>query len=271
VCTAGCCSRYAVTITGYDVWTIARHYQLAPEQFLVTIPQKKTTGRGFHLPAHEGTFDIALDKAATGTEAEVCVFWLDFPGGIGRCGIYPHRPFACQVYPAFFDEGTPAKRDDVLCPDDAWLDGSLAKPIWRDRLLLLQVEYDIYGLAVARWNYHVQNTPTPHLIDIPGYYAYLMNFYGRLEPLRDRFDAAQWMALCTAWAACWMDGVSPLVARVPAMDRWADDLDSIVAVANGFFPSDPRSQAGGGEPRADRPVTEAGASPEDPSAPPTTR
>jgi Fe-S-cluster containining protein len=252
-CTRGCCFQYTVTITGYDAWKIARKLQLAPEQFLVTIPQKSANERGFLLDDSERTFDIALDKAPQEAESQPCVFWIGFPGGIGRCGIYPWRPYACQVYPARLNSGIPKKRDDVLCPDDAWRDGSLRQPIWRERLLRLQVEYDIYGLAAARWNYHVRNTPARHLINVLGYYTYLTNFYGRLEPMRDSFDDREWMELSERWGECWAEGFSPLVTRTSEMEGWFEVLDAIHLVANSFFPSDLPPQSEASEPDSSPP------------------
>ena len=244
-CTRRCCFEYAVTVVGYDAWTIAQRLQLAPEQFLVTIPQRTLNSRGFLLDKSEKTFDIALDKAPADTEARPCIFWLGFSGGIGRCGIYPLRPFACQVYPAHLNGGKPVRRDDVLCPEDAWREGSFEPPIWRERLLRAQVEFDIYGFAVARWNHHVLHASAPHLIGVPGFYAYLMNFYSRLEPIRTSFYAIEWMKMCEPWAACCMQGYSPLVTRVPEMDDWSEVIDGIRMIANGFFPSDlaPQSEA----------------------------
>ena len=237
-CTRSCCRHHLVTVTGYDVWVIAKGLRLAPEQFLLTVPQQKPNGRGFLLNDPQQTYDIALDKAPAKTEAKPCVFWLEFPNGIGRCGIYPLRPYVCQTYPAFLNNLTVERREDVLCLEDAWRDGSLQQPVWRERLCRMQVEFDIYGLAVARWNYHVQRTAHPKLISVLGYYTYLMNYYARLEPLRVNLEASEWQAMSEQWSKCRLEDPSPLVAEVAGMERWSKVIETIRAVTDQFFPND---------------------------------
>ena len=138
-CTRRCCHHYVVTVTGYDVWVIANGLRLAPEQFLVTVPQKPSA-RTFRLDGSERMYDIALDKAKARTREKPCVFWLGLPGGGGRCGIYPYRPFVCQTYPAMLNGGDPLRREDVLCPGTAWRE-------YCNRLFILAASF----LAPIQW------------------------------------------------------------------------------------------------------------------------
>jgi Fe-S-cluster containining protein len=237
-CTLGCCRYYLVTITGYDAWVIANGMQLAPEQFLITVPQKVPSNRGFLLDRSEQTYDIALDKVPVEGNEKPCIFWLEMPSGVGRCGIYSLRPYVCQTYPAYFVDGEVTRRDDVLCPNEAWHDGTLQQDIWRDRLQRMQVEFDIYGLAVARWNYHVSHTPHLEKISVLGYYTYLMNFYTCLAPLRQQLNAVEWQAMCKSWSAACFKNRSPLAEKIDEMAPWATVIDGIRSVANHFFPND---------------------------------
>jgi len=244
-CTLGCCRKYLVTVTGYDVWVIANGLNLAPEQFIVTVPQKAPNGRGFLLdPSSSTTYNIALDKQQAkdegrGCDDEPCVFWIELDGGIGRCGIYPLRPYVCQTYPGTFVDSTQVvRREDVLCPDDAWRDGVLQRPIWRERVLRMFVEYEIYGLAVSRWNYHVQHTLHPDRIDPLGYYAFLFSYYGKLEPLRASVTPAEWVAMCEQWCECLRHGVSPIEQGNERMRSWAGLISAVCAAASRFFPED---------------------------------
>lgn len=237
-CTRRCCHHYIVTVTGYDVWVIARGLRLAPEQFLIAVPQWTPTGRGFRLDRGERTFEIALDKARARTKERPCVFWYGLPGGGGRCGIYPFRPQVCQTYPAVLHQGAALRREDVLCPADAWRDGALQGPPWRGRLTHMRVETDIYGLMVARWNQHVLATAHPERLSLAGYYAYLLAFYERLAPVRAMLDAAEWAALCDQWSWAVERGSSPLVEAAPALEPWAEVLAAIRAVAGEFFLDD---------------------------------
>jgi Fe-S-cluster containining protein len=248
-CTRGCCRKYLVTVTGYDMWVIANGLNLAPEQFIVTVPQKTPTGRGFLLdPSSSTTYDIALDKqrveGVRGPEGtplidKPCVFWIELHGGIGRCGIYPLRPYVCQTYPGTFVDSTQVvRREDVLCPDDAWRDGALQRPIWRERVLRMFVEHEIYGLAASRWNYHVQHAPMPDRISPPGYYAFLMSYYRRLEPVRASLTPAEWLDMCDQWCECLREGRSPIERDYDRMKPWTAIMDEICAIASDFFPDD---------------------------------
>jgi Fe-S-cluster containining protein len=237
-CTKRCCHHYTVTVSGYDAWVIAQGLHLAPEQFLVAVPQKTPNRRGFLLDRSERTYDIALDKAPAASEEQPCVFWVGLPSGVGRCGIYGLRPFVCQTYPAWMVEGNVERREDVLCAPDAWRDGVLQRPVWRERLLQMHVEFDIYELAVARWNYHVLHAAHPAHISVPAYFTYLMNYYARLAPIRAGLDPATWQALGAAWGECYLRGVSPLMSGSPDLAPWAPVLDAILAVADSFFPGD---------------------------------
>jgi len=223
------------------MWVIANGLRLAPEQFIITVAQNTPNGRGFLLdPSAATSYDIALDKKRVEREDKPCVFWIELDGGIGRCGIYPLRPYVCQTYPGTFVDSTQVvRREDVLCPTDAWRDGVLQRPIWRGRVLRMFVEYEIYGLAVSHWNYHVLHTPHPEYIDVPGYYAFLMSYYRRLEPIRASLSPDEWTAMCEQWCECLAEGAGPIQRSYDRMSPWANLLDSIRATASGFFQDDP--------------------------------
>ena len=261
-CTLGCCRHYVVTITGYDMWKIARGLNLAPEQFVVVAQQSDATNKGFFLDDSGKTYNLALDKRATQEEERPCVFWLDLPGGIGRCGIYPLRPYVCQTYPAnFFGATVAQRREDALCPQDAWRDGILDRPIWRERLLRMHVEHEIYALAVARWNYHVLHTPNPGLISHLGYFAFLMRYYTRLEPVRESLAPEQWLAMCERWCELIMQGANPDISVSEAMRPWTSITDRISAIASDFFHEDQPEAAvprnANREPRDEKFLTDA--------------
>ena len=183
-CTKRCCHHYVVTVSGYDAWVIAQGMHLAREQFLVAVPQKTPNRRGFLLDRSDRTYDIALDKAPAAGAEQPCVFWVGLPSGVGRYGIYGLRPFVCQTYPAWMVEGAVERREDVLCAPDAWRDGTSSARSGANVCSKMHVEFDIYELAVARWNYHVLHTAHPAHISVPAYFTYLMNYYARVAPVR---------------------------------------------------------------------------------------
>jgi Fe-S-cluster containining protein len=234
-CTLGCCYRYDVNISGYDAWVIAHGLQLPPEQFLSIIVEPHPTVSSIKLDRSEVGYQLVLAKRPTLQAHQPCVFLIELPNGTGRCGIYNLRPQICRTYPAYLRNGIVGRRDDVLCPDDAWRDGILDAPIWYEQLISQFVEADIYELAVARWNFAVLQMPQLEAITPAGFYTYLLEFYDRLTPLRAGLPAAEWAAMCRAWDACIDHGVSPLLTERAEMQPWQATLDAIRAVGNSFF------------------------------------
>jgi hypothetical protein len=131
-----------------------------------------------------------------------------------------------------------ARREDVLCPAGAWRDGILEQPLWRTRLQHMQVEYDIYGLAVARWNQHVEMTTRPERISHLVYYAYLMNFYERLAPIRAQLGEQGWQALSAEWAQHCLNGVSVFSEAGPRLESYPEVVPALYDIARSFFQKD---------------------------------
>ena len=235
-CTKGCCKQYLVTVTGYDAFVIAKELQLAPEQFLMSVPQKDPTIRGFYLDSSQQRYDIALDKVGEDASGQpstdrACVFWVAFPSGVGRCGIYPYRPYVCQTYPAVLGhhtqnstyESSSLRREDVLCAETDWRDGRLQETTWHNRLVEMYFEFDFYAILVARWNHHVMHVKPKQMIPTITYYAYLMNMYTQLEPLRMQFEPQTWVHFCQIWLKVTQAQLDPmlepeLINDVPGME-----------------------------------------------------
>jgi Fe-S-cluster containining protein len=209
-------------VTGYDAWVIAKGMRLAPEQFLAVVRPREPGNRAFALDASAARYDIALAKAPARTKEKPCVFWLSMPGGIGRCGIYALRPFVCQTYPATLGEnGAVRRREDVLCADNAWRDGTLEHPFWRERVLRMYVEFDIYTFFVARWNAAVGQLPPAQHTSAQIYFATMLDFYGRLDQQRATLGDAEWLEMCELWAPRYTQGLSPFRESLPELQRWA--------------------------------------------------
>lgn len=234
-CHQKCCQDHIVTITGYDAWLIAQRLELAPEQFMQVVPHEKPTEGGFYLDHSRNTFDIALDKVYGEADERRCIFWMSLPGETGRCGIYPSRPLVCQTYPAFLTNTGVHRREDVHCPQDAWRDGEVKRPIWRQRLYRMQVEYDIYWLAVARWNYHVLTARAGETFSAGDYYSFLLAYYAQLEPVRAAIGDDAWQAMCDVWGAASVTGRNPLETPVQGIEPWAGVVEEIYRVALSFF------------------------------------
>jgi Fe-S-cluster containining protein len=185
-CTEGCCKAYLVTVTGLDVYRIARGLGLAPGQFTVAVPVRHSGAVGFRVDSGEERFQLALDKQRSGW----CVFWMPFGSTSGRCGIYAHRPQVCRTYPATLVDGEVVRRGDVLCPSGAWGPGSsLASEAWRRRAERQYAELEIDALVNARWN-EADLPDAPARETLATYISWALEVYERLD--RDEAAPLEW-------------------------------------------------------------------------------
>ncbi len=222
-CVRGCCHRHTVGVSGTDVQASALGLDLAPALFLQAIAEPGV--RGFLLSREGPAYQLALAKRPADTFPAPCLFLLELPDGTGRCGIYTLRPLVCQTYPAYTRNGLVGRRDDVLCPTEAWHDDTLTDPVWYERLAHQALAFDLYELVVARWNYHLlQNPPTPPR-ELADYYTYLTHIYAQLKLICAQ--VADWNAFCAAWDACLDRGAQPLRAACPELQPWQPTLDAI--------------------------------------------
>jgi Fe-S-cluster containining protein len=179
-CTEACCKEYLVTITGLDMYRIARGLGLAPLQFAVAVPVQREGIEGFRLDPGEDRFQLALDKQRNETHAGWCIFWMPFGATSGRCGIYAHRPQVCSTYPATLVDGEVARRTDVLCPEGSWGPGSsLVSEAWRRRTERQYAELEIDALVNERWN--ASQVPAAHAADaLDSYLTWIAQVYEHL-------------------------------------------------------------------------------------------
>lgn len=237
-CSNRCCHEYVVPTSGLDVYRIATGLHLAPEQFLVAVPQPEPTPFSFQLAGMGDTYELALDKAGDRLHDDrPCVFWLPVGSAAGRCGIYPYRPYACQVYPATLEGTVMVRREDVVCPTDAWREeDTFAAPVWKRQYLKMQCEADVYQLAVARWNYHFDSVNDDDGLGLPTYLAYLMALYEEVLPILQSPGEEEWTELAPPWAAYLGEGESPLLGDVPAsLMPWNDFFWKIYNVTAAAF------------------------------------
>ncbi len=237
-CHTKCCQAYLVALSGYDVWTISRGLRMPPEQFVRPVEQEKPDSRSFLLDRSGKSYYMVLDKLRT-KQSTACIFWMAVEGGTaGRCGIYPYRPLVCRVYPATLEGDGVARREDVLCPIEAWRDDTLQRPPWHMNLLHMQVDFDIYWLAAARWNAHVLRYDGVEGISLNNFLDYLMNFYARLEPLREGLGVDSWNEMCVWWDKLRVQSVNPLATGNDTSERWPTVVEEIRDIAETFFVRD---------------------------------
>jgi Fe-S-cluster containining protein len=234
-CVLGCCYRHTINISGYDLWLLANGLELQPTEFVQAVPVLFPSPRAFRLAESGVWYQLALQKRPTAAEHQPCIFLLELPGQLGRCGVYGLRPGVCRSYPAYLRNGLVGRRDDVLCPDDAWYNGELDAPQWRADLIQQFVEFDIYELAVARWNFAAESGILPTTATLDQFLDYLMQFYHQLAALRAQWSPDQSNLMINAWESCLDRLVSPLTTECVELEPWAEKLTAIRLISNSFF------------------------------------
>ncbi len=202
-CEGRCCSVYIVPLTGFDVWRIVQAQRLAPELFIQREPEDYPTPAGFLLRPGGPTFAIALRHQYDRRNERPCIFLLQLREGIQRCGIYAHRPLACQTYPMQLQLAGVVPRADMLCPAGSWMGIGERPDEWRERLVQQDSEWERYALVVQAWNTAVRTRPADAGYVLDQYLAYLLAAYDTLnaltnQPLATPLDAT-FAALANAW------------------------------------------------------------------------
>ena len=101
--------------------------------------------------------------------------------GVKRCGIYTHRPRACQTYPIRMQHDQVALRDDMLCPPGSWAQRD--QEHWRERLEQQEEEWRVYEHVVRAWNVSVSAQAAECGFVLTHYLDYLINAYDLLDRL----------------------------------------------------------------------------------------
>lgn len=183
-CEGQCCTTYIVPLTGYDVWRIVQAQRLAPELFVQREPEDYPTDTGFLLRPVGSTYGLSLQHHHTRRNERPCVFLMQLREGVQRCGIYAHRPLACQTYPIHIQQEQPLPREDMLCPPGSWSGAAHNPASWRERLQLQDQQWQQYAGVVRAWNDAVRARPVEQGYVLGQYLDYLVNAYDALEGVR---------------------------------------------------------------------------------------
>ncbi|EKE03921.1 MAG: hypothetical protein ACD_20C00128G0006 [uncultured bacterium] len=124
-CQAGCCRRFSIPLTGYDILKIKKALDLEYLDYTQMIKVKDddfeseskllSVFRFTNLGAEKHySFFLRSIKSKYMPDSDKCIFlqeWNgedfllpDFRGVKARCGIYNSRPLACTIYPAKLHE-----------------------------------------------------------------------------------------------------------------------------------------------------------------------
>lgn len=176
-CEGRCCTAYIVPLTGNDVWRIVEAQRLAPGRFVQREPEDYPTSTGFLLRPGGATYAISLRHQYVRRNERPCIFLMHLREGVQRCGIYPHRPLACQTYPMQLRPAGVGAREDMLCPAGSWAGITEQPDAWRERLLRQDDEWERYARVVQAWNSAVQLRPADSGYVLDDYLAYLIAAY----------------------------------------------------------------------------------------------
>lgn len=108
-CGGGCCTRYSIEVTVYDIDRIAVALGADPVDFCGTV--ESWPGRCAIEPS------LVDDRPVNLVLRQVDHACLFFVGGPHGCSIHPSRPRSCVVYPFMGSSaGPPVQRPDRMCP-----------------------------------------------------------------------------------------------------------------------------------------------------------
>ena len=116
-----------------------------------------------------------------------------------------------------------------MCPTEAWRDNTLQSRRWRDDLFRVSVEFDIYRIAVGRWNKYVRAHDETRTHE--EYLAYLLDFYDGLAGIRESEGEENWDLMSEWWGTLRVEGVGPLVDTSIEAGEWSPVIDMVNEVA----------------------------------------
>jgi len=197
-CHGGCCRRYPVDLTGFDIVNIVRNLMISVSVFLelMPIPSDKIKDENdleeklkqyavFKFKGNDNYFRLILkrNKSVLMPDTYKCVFLQEWPDDnstnkvAGRCGIYKFRPYICQAYPMSFDNKglfayiyDPAIKDKnfpndnpayQICPDALTKDnfGKYVSDYKKNQsLAIFKFEREFFTEIARQWNTQIQGT-----------------------------------------------------------------------------------------------------------------
>jgi Fe-S-cluster containining protein len=108
-CGGGCCTRYSIEVTVYDIERLAVALSADPAAFCGTV--ESWPGRCMIEPSlvDERPVNLVLRQVD-----RACLFFVGGPHG---CSVHSARPRSCMVYPFMGSSaGLPVQRSDRICP-----------------------------------------------------------------------------------------------------------------------------------------------------------
>lgn len=206
-CHSGCCRRYPVDLTGFDIINIVRNMMLNVSVFLELMPippdkvgdieEKFKSYALFKFKGSENYHRLILKrhKSTLMTDTYKCVFLQEWPAEnctnkvVGRCGIYKFRPYICQAFPMtldnkglfayVYDPNLKDKKFPIdnpaynICPEALTTEnfGKYMTDYKKNQTLaIFKFEKDFFAEVARQWNAQVEGTFEEFLIRLQSIY-----------------------------------------------------------------------------------------------------
>ncbi|HUZ02120.1 MAG TPA: hypothetical protein VMU89_17370 [Thermomicrobiaceae bacterium] len=175
-----CCSARLVTLTGRDVWRIARSMNVVPWSFLVYF-ESEPAPDAFALDHSGRRYRLALNKRPSRRTKTPwpCLFLLSTRDGHHLCGLGELRPQSCKAFPSEPVDGVLCLAGGCSCRTWALADVDIEEEAAavRDR----EEELADYAEVVVGWNAAVAAAPEGVSLDLADYCRYLLEVYDAVE------------------------------------------------------------------------------------------
>lgn len=206
-CHSGCCRRYPVDLTGFDIINIVRNMLLNVSVFLELVPvtsekaddlqEKMKNFTMFKFKGSERYYRLCLKRVKSHLMPDTikCVFLQEWEcegstnNVAGRCGIYKFRPYICQAYPMTLDKKglfayiyDPALKDKdfpvdnpayQVCPEKLTMEnfGKYVSDYKRNQTLaIFNFEREFFRELAVHWNTEVQGTFEDFMLNLQRVY-----------------------------------------------------------------------------------------------------
>ena len=229
-CPGICCSQNLINICGYDLWVIVRELSIHPSDFVGLACLNKNSLYSFLIDGSEKAYGMVLNMKELSDTTRRCIFALNLPNNVVRCGIYPLRPIACRAYPLAFAGNEVVVKPSSFCSDGAWDTSEFDSSYWQEELSRHDMEFSIYAFLLAIWNTNMQRQPELDRIDFQPFFTFLLETYKRLDSVRLVIPKDDWPRIWRQWRQFTAQKVNPLFLRTTQRRRatsWDTWLRSI--------------------------------------------
>jgi len=217
-CPGYCCSENLINICGYDAWVIVRDLNIHPTDFIGLAELDEKSPYNFIMDNSGNYYCMVLNMKELSDSSRRCIFALDLPNGVVRCGIYSLRPIACRAYPMILADEEVVVKPWAFCDKEAWDIDKLDKSYWQGELGHNAMEFSIYGYIVAVWNNTIRKSPEWERLDFSVFFDFLFHIYLRLESERAKVPSEAWPEIWKQWRRATAQKSNPLFSKTSGIE-----------------------------------------------------